>query len=388
MIRQSLLLAAGMFSCFAVAGRTQVEIPLNVYYESGSQRVGIDLMIGNSGVYTQFLLDTGSQPLIVNPGIDLGSAAQVPNQTSTVSYGANGSTSFDFDNYAGNVTLRDTQNNTYSSNVNFGSITSGGTAIGGSPGGILGAGPSVHKFSNSSGSGPSSFNLFSIIGQIAPGGSLLNGYTIRVDGNNSVLKLGVSADDWNSLPSSAKVVLQPGSSELFPTTGATTYDEDQIEGTLKIEGNDGQLPYTSSSSLNIKLDSGAPSAFFVADSTHEFDDFLNGGYLDDVNSEQTEGILVDNTEVSLGNVEGYSYLTGSGGGTTEVKVFAPGQTNTHHFNTGIEIFNQYEITFLLDGNGSDIMGGYVGFNPIPEPASGTLLGMGLFAWMMARRRRK
>lgn len=377
-IKTRFFLAAAMAAAFVPAGWSQspIQIPLEIFPDpDGNQRIGIQLSLGHSGEYNLYLLDTGSQPLIVKDGVARGGTV-FQGTSGSISYGSQSSDSVSFDTYQGAVRLKDTNNVEYFADVQFGVQTTSAGLPGGAAGGILGAGPAVDAFTNTnpgtSGSTPS-FNLFSIIGQIAVDPSLMYGYSIRVDGANSVLTIGISQEFWNAIP--IKLTMRAPSSPTapYPNTGATTYESDQIASTVTFEGAGGAPIYVADDPARpVKIDSGAPTGYFVTDSTAEYQEIQTDGFL-------TSDEVVAGTSISLDAITGYDYLAGASG-PTETKVYEFGTSGTYpHFNTGINPFNQYEIVFLLEG-------GYVGFIPIPEPNISFLTAAGALAFLWRGRR--
>lgn len=365
-------LVCAMMAAFAPPVWSQIEIPLEVHYDDeGYQYVGVHLSLGNSGTYNLYLLDTGSQPLMVSQGIALGGAVS-QNTSGTISYGATSSDAFSFDTYQGSVHFKDVNNATHSATVQFGVLTSSGGLPGGAPGGILGAGPAADNYTNTnpetSGSTPT-FNLFSIIGQMEVDPSLRKGFTIRVDGANSLLTIGISHEYWNTVP--LQLPMQTASSPHYPHTNAPTYDQDQIASTVTFEGSGGSPAYVASPARSIKIDSGAPTAFFIPDNEEELNTLQSDGFL---TPDGDKWSVSAGTLLSVDAILGYEYFADSGPTSTETEVYNPGSSGTYsHFNTGINPFNQYEITFLLDNGHGE---GFVGFNPIPEPGTWTLLLLG------------
>lgn len=353
----------------------QILIPLHIYEEDGYQRVGIHLSLGNSDDYHLYLLDTGSQPLIVNSQIALGDS--VPQNTSgTMIYGATGSDSYTFNTYPGTVKLRDIHDNVHSTTVQFGALTESEEIIGGGAGGILGAGPAAHLFHNTNPETKDetpTFNLFSILGQIEVDSNLMKGFTIRFNGDNSILTVGITQEYWLSVPE--KIPMQPAaSSPPYPNTGAPTWDGDQIAGEISFS-NDSET-YTTGTAP-IKIDSGAPEAFYVSDTQEEFDTLQEDGFLSSV-SEGSAKIL-GGTLLGIVGTD-YLYAVNSGTPASDVTVYEPGSSGTYaHFNTGINIFHYYEITFLLDdGTGT----GYVGLRAIPEPSALVLASLALIPFFL------
>lgn len=200
------------------------------------------------------------------------------------------------------------------------------------------------------------------------------GFSIRVDGENSLLTIGISQEYWNSVPIKLSMRAPSSPTAPYPTTNAPTYESDQISSEVLFEGAGGTPAYSSGSARTIKIDSGAPSGYFVTDSTAEYQEIQADGFL-------TSDEIVSGTAVSLPAITGYEYLA-SGAAPTETKVYEYGTSGTYpHFNTGINPFNAYEIVFLLDG-------GYVGFLPIPEPKAAFLAVAGTLACFLRLYRRR
>lgn len=119
-----------------------------------------------------------------------------------------------------------------------------------------------------------------------------------------------------------------------------------------------------------KIDSGIPQAFYVPPNQGEFDYLEEEGFLTPASDESAQ-VLAGNL-VGIVDTE-YRYAVDPDLLATMVMVFESESSGTYpHFNTGINIYNSYEVTFLLDdGSGT----GYVGLLPIPEPTISGLAGL-------------
>lgn len=371
----------GAVSLFAAlsSGWSQIYIPLRAYTQEGTsdQRIGIELAIGDSGQYYEYILDTGSDPLMVMNGVDIGNATDLY-LTGEASYGASGSVKFDFHVYQADVHLRDRQGTVYTTNVQFGQAVAGSTMPGNAAGGILGAGPAAHVFENKhdpTKSETPSFNLYSILGQIAVPEGLMGGFTIRLDGANSMLTIGITESYWNTV---SKVPMQPGSPPAnFPNTNLPTYDSDQISTQVTFTNLMGE---TFTTTTEFKIDSGAPDNFFITDTSEDYQELLDGGFLQSGTGDSS--LLIEGVTVSIPSLD-YEFVVSSLK-ATQVTVYESGASGTYpHYNTGINPYNEYEITYLFDdGTGQ----GYVGFLPVPEASSVMLVLFGLGTLCHRRRR--
>lgn len=89
-IRTRFFLAAAMAAAVGPAGWAQspIQIPLEIDPDNdGNPRIGIELSLGHSGEFHSYMLDTGSQPLIVKQEIALGGAVS-QGTSGTISYGS------------------------------------------------------------------------------------------------------------------------------------------------------------------------------------------------------------------------------------------------------------------------------------------------------------
>jgi hypothetical protein len=59
----------------------------------------------------------------------------------------------------------------------------------------------------------------------------------------------------------------------------------------------------------------------------------------------------------------------------------PGNSNTFYLNSGIELFKQYDVIYNLQENGQ------IGFEPVPEPSTWALLGLGALVLLAVARKR-
>jgi len=372
------LLAIGILVAVMPSGWSQIHIPLRSYYEDGTyQRIGIELAIGGSDEYYEYILDTGSDALMIKHGVDIGGATFV-GTTGQASYGASGGDTFNFGTYIGTVQLKDKLGGVHSTTVEFGRADSGSSMPGTAPGGILGAGPSAHTYTNKDGTTQPetpTFNLFSILGQITVPEGLMGGFTIRLDGENSMLTIGISESYWDQVTN--KVTMTAASSPVdFPNTGLPTYDDDQMSGTVIFTNAEGE---TFTRVTPFKIDSGAPDNFYVTHSEATYEELLERGFL--VNASGGVANLMDGITVSVPEMD-YEFVVGPEY-ATQVTVYEHNHPGTYpHFNTGINPYNAYEVTFLFDdGSGN----GYVGFLPIPEPSSVMLVLLGIGTLLRRRR---
>jgi hypothetical protein len=81
-------------------------------------------------------------------------------------------------------------------------------------------------------------------------------------------------------------------------------------------------------------------------------------------------------------VDFFQFTTTSPSGTDPVAIQdnKPGNS-TFYLNSGISLFQQYDVIYNLQGNGQ------IGFEPIPEPSTWALLGLGALVLAAAVRNR-
>jgi len=187
------------------------------------------------------------------------------------------------------------------------------------------------------------------------------------------LQIGLTSAQKDRSSWSQVVDMQGGTnSPQYPNTGQNTYQEVLSSGTLTLSGTGGSNSY----STGIVYDTGAPGTVIHTGTSTTLADEINT-QLADANGVVLTGTTTDSLILDInptGTTPGQNVVTS---GTTDAINYPE-----LYVNTGIDAFFGHEVVF-------NIGDGFVGFNPVPEPSAGLLLGVGTLAmagWRILRKR--
>ncbi len=371
-----------------------INVPLHYRtIESGGQKLGIYLSIGGGSTPQIFEFDTGGAGLY---------AAYATN-TNSPWWGT------------GFTTTTNSVTNTYDSGIQYkGPIVEaavslfadhhGGTPLVTTPGHLL-VGQMTNIANTNSGKvlwtpegvGPSgqppidgvfygdfgmslnyaSKGIVNLIAQLSFSNGIIPGFRVRAHGENPYLQIGLTAADTNSASAfyfgmNTNTNAPPGAT--FTNSGSLFYSEQIFNANMTISN----ATTNFTANLGITTDTGASTTIHNANL---------GGVPPELWTTNDKGQVrivagadFGLNELTLGNtnVEFFQFTTTNG--QVGIQDNNPSNT-TFYLNSGIALFQQYDVIYNLQGNGQ------IGFEPVPEPSTWALLGAAALAWALARRRR-
>ncbi|WP_237763972.1 PEP-CTERM sorting domain-containing protein [Terrimicrobium sacchariphilum] len=346
--------------------------------------------MGSNTRYFTYILDTGSAGFFTAKGTTSAwdnTIDSVTGETFSVSYGT-GSLAYSGVVANTRITFSDVNGIEYAVNdVRMGVITNepytGWDAninhmTGGVADPIPPESPTTHLFYGTLGAGlyqtkPEAGSLVSVLAQMPAGPGLTKGFMIHTGGANSTsatLTVGLSQDEMDLFP--IKIQMNPSTGTVTNDnhTTATLYPESQTTATYTIIK--GEETYTAVA--NLLLDTGGLGTHITTGTDiNPPDSMVSDGQIVDGASFQTH---VDGITLS----QALNWLISPTGSTEFVdKVGVVSGTSSGSLNSGIALFYNYDVYF-------DTENGVIGLRSVPEPAVGWLLGLGLFAALVIRRR--
>jgi hypothetical protein len=217
--------------------------------------------------------------------------------------------------------------------------------------------------------------IVNLVAQLSFSNGIIPGFRVRAYGTNPYLQIGLTAADTNS--SSAFYFTMNTNTNApvgatFTNSGSLFYSEQVFNANMTISN----ATTNFTANLGITTDTGAGTTIHNANL---------GGVPD--------ALYVTNNDGNLHLVEGADFgLSGMTLGGTNVSFFdfvtannqvsiqdnKPSNT-TFYLNSGISLFQQYDVIYNLDN-------GQIGFEPIPEPSTWALLGLGALLLFAVSRR--
>ncbi len=238
--------------------------------------------------------------------------------------------------------------------------------------------PTTHYFYGTLGAGlyqtqPEGGSLVSVLSQMSIDEDLTHGFMIRTGGANSsraTLTVGLSQTEMNLFPIKIRMNASTGTVTNDNGTTATLYPESQTKARYTII--EGQDTYTTVADL--LLDTGGLGTHITTGTDiNPPDSMKDGNQIADGASFETH---VDGITLS----QALDWLIDPTGSTEFVdKVGVVSGNSKGSLNSGIALFYNYDVYFDTDN-------GIIGLRAVPEPNISWLLGLGLFAVVIFRRR--
>lgn len=381
------------FLAFAVLGfhgllKAQTVIPL--INETASGQLGISLRLGENSRYYTYILDTGSAGFFTAKGTTSAwdnTIDSVTGDTFSVSYGTG---SLVYSGVVANtrITFADVDGTEHAVNdVKMGVITNEPYAgwnadidhkTDGVADPIAPESPTTHLFYGTLGAGlyqtkSDGGSLVSVLAQMPIDAGLTKGFMIHTGGASSMsatLTVGLSQAEMDLFPIKIQMNASTGTVTNDNGTTAKLYPESQTTASYTIIK--GEETYTAVA--NLLLDTGGLG-------TH----ITTGTDIDPTSSLVSDGQIVDGASFET-HVDGITlsqalnWLISPTGSTEFVdKVGVVPGDSAGSLNSGIALFYNYDVYF-------DTENGIIGLRAVPEPAVGWLLGVGLFAAAILRKR--
>ena len=397
-LRRLLLLAlpALPISAWAESIITEtIKVPLHYRtIGSGGQKLGIYLSIGGGSTPQIFEFDTGGAGLY----------AAYANNNNSPWWGA------------GFTTTTNSVTNTYDSGIQYkGPIVEaavslfadhhGGTPLVTTPGNLLvgqmtniantntgevlwtpeGVGPSGQPpvdgvFYGDFGMSLSyaSKGIVNLIAQLSFSNGIIPGFRVRGHSNGPFLQIGLTAADTTSAAAfyfGMNTNTNAPAGATFTNSGSRFYSEQVFNANMTISN----ATTNFTANLGITTDTGASTTIHNANVGGIPGELLITNTKDKVHI--VPGAEFGLSELTLGGNETNFFQFVTANNQVTIQDGKLGNSNTFYLNSGIELFQQYDVIYNLQGNGQ------IGFEPIPEPTTWALLGLSAAALALLKRRR-
>ena len=219
--------------------------------------------------------------------------------------------------------------------------------------------------------------IVNLIAQLSFSDGIIPGFRVRAYGDNPHLQIGLTAADTTSASAfyfgmNTNTNAPPGAT--FTNSGSLFYSEQIFNADMTISN----ATTNFTANLGITTDTGASTTIHNANL---------GGVPPELWTTNDKGQVrivagadFGLNELTLGNtnVEFFQFTTTNG--QVGIQDNNPSNT-TFYLNSGIALFQQYDVIYNLQGNGQ------IGFEPIPEPSTWALLGLSVAALALLKRRR-
>jgi len=218
--------------------------------------------------------------------------------------------------------------------------------------------------------------IVNLIAQLSFSDGIIPGFRVRAYGDNPHLQIGLTAADTASASAfyfgmNTNTNAPPGAT--FTNSGSLFFSEQIFNANVTISN----ATTNFTANLGITTDTGASTTIHNANL---------GGVPPELWTTNDKGQVrivagadFALNELTLGNtnVEFFQFTTTNG--QVGIQDNNPGNT-TFYLNSGISLFQQYDVIYNLQG-------GRIGFEPVPEPSTWTLLALsaGAFALFLKRR---
>ena len=223
--------------------------------------------------------------------------------------------------------------------------------------------------------------IVNLIAQLSFSNGIIPGFRVRGHSNGPFLQIGLTAADTTSASAfyfgiNTNTNAPPGAT--FTNSGSLFYSEQIFNANMTISN----ATTNFTANLGITTDTGASTTIHNADlggipvALYTTNDSGKGHLVAGadfmLSATNTDGAVVDF----------FQFTTTSPSGTNPVTIQdnKPGNS-TFYLNSGISLFQQYDVIYNLQGNGQ------IGFEPIPEPSTWDLLGLGALVLAAAVRNR-
>jgi hypothetical protein len=219
--------------------------------------------------------------------------------------------------------------------------------------------------------------IVNLIAQLSFGNGIIPGFRVRAHGDNPYLQIGLTAADTTSASAfyfgmNTNTNAPPGAT--FTNSGSHFYSEQIFNANMTISN----ATTNFTANLGITTDTGASTTIHNANL---------GGVPPELWTTNDKGQVrivagadFGLNELTLGNTNVQFFQFTTTNGQVGIQDNNPSNT-TFYLNSGIALFQQYDVIYNLQGNGQ------IGFEPIPEPSTWALLGLSAAALALLKSRR-
>ncbi len=219
--------------------------------------------------------------------------------------------------------------------------------------------------------------IVNLVAQLSFTNGIVPGFRVRGHSNGPFLQIGLTAADTNSSSAfyfgmNTNTNAPPGAT--FTNSGSGFYSEQVFNANMTISNSTTNF----TANLGITTDTGASSTIHNANIGNVPGELLITN--DKGKVHLVEGANFELSGLTLGgtNADFYQFVTTPN--QVMIQNNMPGNSNIFYLNTGIALFQQYDVIYNLQD-------GQIGFEPIPEPSTWALLGLSATLFALLRRRR-
>ena len=219
--------------------------------------------------------------------------------------------------------------------------------------------------------------IVNVVMQLAFTNGITPGFRVRAFGTNPYLQIGLTAADTNSASAfyfGMNTNTNAPHGEVFPVSGQGFYSEQVFNANMTISN----ATTNFTANLGITTDTGASTTIHNANVGGIPGELLITNAKDKIHI--VPGADFGLSELTLGGTETNFFQFVTATDQVTIQDGKLGNSNTFYLNSGIELFQQYDVIYNLQD-------GQIGFEPIPEPSTWALLGLSAAALALLKRRR-
>ena len=220
--------------------------------------------------------------------------------------------------------------------------------------------------------------IVNLIAQLSFSNGIIPGFRVRGHSNGPFLQIGLTAADTTSASAfyfGMNTNTNAPAGATFTNSGSRFYSEQVFNANMTISN----ATTNFTANLGITTDTGASTTIHNANVGGIPGELLITNTKDKVHI--VPGAEFGLSELTLGGNETNFFQFVTANNQVTIQDGKLGNSNTFYLNSGIELFQQYDVIYNLQGNGQ------IGFEPIPEPSTWALLGLSAAVLALLKRRR-